>query len=546
MSPLFRKQYACLSAVDKQIDVTKLPSSEGAAFDSIRNQHDPECHPKTRIEVLHDIKIWADAEKGKPIFWLNGKAGTGKSTISKTVARHFASKRQLGASFFFKRGESDRGRANRFFTTIATQLVRNVPQVASAIRAAIDATPDISEKQMKDQFEKLLFYPLETVRSDPTISSNIVIVVDALDECESEQDIKTLLSLLSRTLASDEIRLRIFVTSRPELPIRLGFKKMSNDAHKDVVLHEIAKHIIDRDIFAFLKDELARIRDEELARNLNDCSLPLGWPEDNICQKLTDMASPLFIFAATICRFIGDPNWDTQEQLEILLKYSTQSQASKLDQTYLPVLDRLLADCDDAQATILLEQFRIVIGSIIILEEPLPTDALAKLLGVSRRTIDLRLDALHSVLDVPSDPHQPVRILHLSFREFLLDPNKQGKSNFWVEEVQAHTYVARQCLEVLERPAALEKNICKLEIPGTLLSEVDRSRLGQYLPAEVQYACRYWANHLVRSRSNKLWDRAFKFLEGKFLYWLEAMSLMGRSSESLITIGFLRQNISVS
>lgn len=45
-------------------------------------------------------------------------AGTGKSTIARTVARSFADEGQLDASFFdffFKKGEGDRGTAGRFF-----------------------------------------------------------------------------------------------------------------------------------------------------------------------------------------------------------------------------------------------------------------------------------------------------------------------------------------------------------------------------------------------------------------------------------------------
>lgn len=465
-------------------------------------------------------------------------AGTGKSTMSRTVAQNFADKQQLGASFFFKRGEGDRGRANRFFTTIASQLIRSVPHVTPAIRAAIEETPDISEKQMKDQCEKLLLCPLKGMDADTTTICIIVIVIDALDECDDEDDIKAILKLLSQAQAVQRIRLRIFVTSRPELPIRLGFKRMSEDTHEDVKLHEITKDVIDHDIAAFLKDELVKIRENN--------ALGVDWPGDNTCQKLVQTASPLFIFAATICRFIGDSKWAPQEQLDIVLKYSTRSQASKLDQTYLPVLDRLLMRCDSAETARLLEEFRTIVGTIVILEEPLAPKTLANILKISRDSIDRRLNALHSVLDVPASPDQPIRLLHLSFRDFLLDPSKQGKSEFWVDEANANSYLAGQCLELLDRPGVLKRNLCELDSPGTLRSEINPQSIRQHLPAEVQYACRYWADHVARSRIDSLCDRVNTFLNGKFLYWLEAMSLMGRSFESLVTINILQKTIGVS
>ena len=94
------------------------------------------------------------------MFWLNGMAGTEKSTIARTVAQFFAEQRQLGASFFFKKGKGDRSTASRFFTTIATDLAAHVPGLIPSITKAIDADPAIFEKTLKDQFEKLILQPL--------------------------------------------------------------------------------------------------------------------------------------------------------------------------------------------------------------------------------------------------------------------------------------------------------------------------------------------------------------------------------------------------
>src|SRR2546421_5660832 len=80
---------------------------------------------------------------GKYIFWLNGMAGTGKSTIARTVASTFADDKRLGASFFFSRGAGDRGRATRFFTTLAVQLTRVLPDLKRYICDALTEYGDI-------------------------------------------------------------------------------------------------------------------------------------------------------------------------------------------------------------------------------------------------------------------------------------------------------------------------------------------------------------------------------------------------------------------
>ncbi|KAK9574875.1 hypothetical protein V6Z77_001663, partial [Aspergillus fumigatus] len=100
--------------IDHSISLSRLRTAKGAAFNSYENQHD-ECLLGTRTKLLSDIEKWAISPQGKCIFWLNGMAGTGKSTISRTVAHRLKENGPLRASFFFKKGEKDRGSAKSLF-----------------------------------------------------------------------------------------------------------------------------------------------------------------------------------------------------------------------------------------------------------------------------------------------------------------------------------------------------------------------------------------------------------------------------------------------
>jgi hypothetical protein len=66
-----------------------------------------------------------DDTNGKSVFYLQGMVGTDKSTISRTVAQHLVERadRPLVATFFFKRGEGDRGNASRVIPTLTSQLI---------------------------------------------------------------------------------------------------------------------------------------------------------------------------------------------------------------------------------------------------------------------------------------------------------------------------------------------------------------------------------------------------------------------------------------
>jgi hypothetical protein len=209
---------------------------------------------------LHDITKWVNNKDGKPIFWLSGMAGMGKSTIARTIAQSFASHGQLGASFFFKRGEGERGNALRFFTTIAHDLVACEPGTLPGIRKALDEDSAISGRALKDQFEKLILQPLLGIKQACSQALVRVVVIDALDECEQEQDIRAILQLLALTKAIRPVPLRIVVTSRPELHIRLGFKEMPNGTYQDLVLHELPRSMIEHDIRLFLEHEFGTIQ----------------------------------------------------------------------------------------------------------------------------------------------------------------------------------------------------------------------------------------------------------------------------------------------
>jgi hypothetical protein len=516
--------------------MSRLPTAEGASFDSHIEEHNSKCLPNTRTELLHHIRGWANDKNSKPIFWLNGAAGTGKSTIARTVAQALADQQQLGASFFFKKGEGERGNATRFFTTIATQLACRVSGLRPGFKKAIEADPAISEKNLKDQFEKLILDPLLDTAHLP--AAVLFIVIDALDECQPDDNIRVILQLLSRTRDLKSVSLRVFVTSRPEPHIRLGFKRLPDGTFEDFILHQdqVIRQTIQHDIRVYFEYELARVREER--------SLSSDWPRQDQVEALVEQAVPLFIFAATACRYIGDQRGNPRKRLEIILEYQN-IKVSKLDATYLPILNQLFDEEDENDRERWACEFRDIVGSIVVLETPLSTASLARLLHISKDDVTCRLDSLHSVLSIPDRDDLPVRLLHLSFREFLVDASKKGKSPFWVDERATHESLASHCLRLMSGPNGLRQNMCNLQ-PGTLRIEVDEGKITSHLSPELQYACRYWVYHLEQSqRLVSVGATADIFLQKHFLHWLEAMSLIGDTNKYISLLQTLSTLIEV-
>lgn len=208
-------------------------------------QHMPLCLPDTRVDLLHQLQTWADDVDAKCIFWLNGMAGTGKSTIARTIAREFFSQKRLGGSFFFSRGAGNLGHAAKFFSTLAFQLAKTYSLLKSYICMAITEHEDIAQQAMSDQWKHLILGPLSRLAGCPLYNATVVLVIDALDECEHQDDIRVILQLFAEAKSLNTVRLRIFITSRLELPNQLGFRSIPTNTHEDFILHNISQPTID-------------------------------------------------------------------------------------------------------------------------------------------------------------------------------------------------------------------------------------------------------------------------------------------------------------
>jgi len=528
------KQQKCLS---------KLPDAEGAAYNHRLWEHEDRCLPDTRVELRRTIMDWFEDPNGECIFWLNGMAGTGKSTISRTVAGDLAEKKRLAASFFFSRGRGDISHAGQFFTTIAAQLTRSLPVLRPLIARAIEAHFDILKQGLTEQWKHLILDPLKKA---PAESIQLVVVIDALDECDSKDDIQLILKLLAQAKCLKTIRLRVLVTSRPETPILLGFRNLPGEAYQDFVLHDIPPPTVNQDISIFFRTKLSSVKSEiELSTTL--------WPDEPTIQRLVEKAAGLFIYAATIYRFIREDNYAPEDQLSVILEedHDTSSQSpakpqsptKHLDDMYTKLLQHSvvgnqIVHMDDYLAV----QFRKIVGSIIVMFDVMAVKEIAKLLHL--RTISATLASLRSVLNIPQNEGQPVRVFHPSFRDFLLDPQRCLDSRFSIDSKETHITLFRNSIALL---AELRQDLCNLREPGVSVSDIPEHIIQQYIPAHIHYACRYWFHHFqLGNPIQEDMDRVLQFLEQDFLHWLEALSLSREVSNGVLMVKGLEVALEVS
>ena len=492
-----------------------LPNVAQAAFDHHDRRHDPVCLRDTRVKVLEEITKWSN-ERGEPhIFWVNGMAGVGKSTIARTVARTLADVGRLGASFFFSRGGGDLGNAGKVFTTLAFQLSKVSSDLKRYICEAVKQHPDIAEKAPRDQLEQLIFRPVSRLKED-SFPFPIIFVLDALDECDGDRDIQQILQLLTEEWAVRPGQLRILVTSRPETPIRLGFRNIPEFLHYDLVLHDIPRDVVDHDISIYFQQELKNIE------------VP-----GHDFELLIEKACGLFIWAATACRYIKSGKFITK-RLHTVLKGGPgeRNPEKELDEMYTRIiLASISGEDDDEYKEQLFALFRKIAGAIVTIFDPLSTDSLAQLLDISKSDTKATLNDLHSVLDVPENLEKPVQLLHPSFRDFLTE-QRCPEERLRVDEKQMHQDLANSCLGLMSK--GLKVDICHLGLPGALVNELSNSKVKQHISAELRYACRYWVSHIQRIEGSLHdGDDTHKFLQAHFLHWLEVLSLIGHLPDSV-------------
>ncbi|PLB49666.1 hypothetical protein P170DRAFT_426542 [Aspergillus steynii IBT 23096] len=395
--------------------------------------------------------------------------------------------------FFFKRNEPDRGNARRLIPTITKELIKQNKDLASGVLKAIEHNPQIDTKDVTEQFNKLLLEPLKNVAMYPS---------------------RTL--FLSRVQEPSSMRLKIFLTSRPELPLRRFFEKESS--HQGLILEKIAEEAIKEDIMRFLEHRFAEIR--------RQAKIGKDWPGDEVLEALATACMPLFISAATICRFIEQSGEDPVKHLADILK-DQRRYMTKIDKTYGPIFDRILRERDKNKQEKQVTRFKRIFGVIILLSVPLPINALSEFVGISARSVKFLLDSFHSVLRIPDEQDLPVRILHPSFREYLLTT----QSRFHVDEGLTHNDMTSHYLRVINQH--LKRDICDLQSFGIQHEDIDDKIIRQFVPPHLQYSCRYWVFHLAQSKSPLSKTEVLSFLKAYFLHWLEVMSLTGVISETV-------------
>ena len=426
----------------------------------------------------------------------------------------------LGASFLFSRSEDERKSAKLFFGTIAFQLSQYSQEIALRIGEALEDNPDASSKQLRDQLRDLIIHPLQSCEKPS--KTTILIAIDALDECD-EQDAERLLSLFLQEIRKVP-NLEIFFTTRPEHHIRNIL--LRHKYHQLYRLHDIESSIVEGDIRSYLSHQLSS---QAVEAALPELDPPPWTPSSSELNTLINSAGKLFIIASTTIKFLLDdrrynPKAQMRDLMQVITVHKTGVPLNTLDGVYTQILSVAIPSNSSPE---IFSRFHSVIGTIVLLRDPLPLRRLAILLQTDLNDVKGALVHLQSIIFL-SEPEDTPRIYHKSFPDFITDAKRCSHDpRFLVSVGMQHACIARNCFRVMDEQ--LRANICDLKFPEMYLdNDKIQHLLGDRISSELRYACLHWATHLLNAEKDGNFSRLLeRFSSTHLLHWLKVLSLIG-------------------
>jgi hypothetical protein len=484
--------------------------------------------PDTRTAILREIEDWALAPKDNlSVYWLTGMAGTGKTTIAKSICNFLEDSELLGGSFFISRNVAGTRDPANIVCTLAHDLSRISRTARTRLVESLKSQPNAHDRPTDELVYELIAKPAQHER--------LVLVIDALDECNTVEGreggdlLPTLLSSLRGT------QMKLFITSRNEKTIHDMF---SQATHASLKLHDVEASAVASDVRHFYEQSFRALVQER--------QLPISvpWPKPDVLAMLTKMTGHLFVYAATLIKYVGERRWSPITRLEAWLETekakangATQKGSSHLDGLYTQILLDAAIDSKGNVDPELYPRMQKLLGAVVLMRNPMSPRAIAHLIDVPDYYVKADLQMLASVLIVPTDNTELVRILHPSFPEFMIDPARCSNDHLRIIPSSYHAFLAHRSLSIMNE-GSLRRDMCRLRTPW-FRSEAGVSKpfqepnldeaVSANISEELRYACTYWMHHFIASEGHQLPDtpQQLELFSLKHpLHWIEVLSLM--------------------
>jgi hypothetical protein len=464
----------------------KLDARDTAHF---KRGKDNTCLNGTRVDLCRRIEEWIetrDTEHQRKLFWLHGKAESGKSTVANTVAS-MAQRQGYLLSCFCKRDDPYLSDSKHVLPALAFNFAEQHDSYRVALMQSfhggsggvgIVETTDIST-QLEQLFAKLLPSIADPCRPH-------VVVIDALDECGSNPKERRELAHAAVGLSSVVPWIKVFLTSRDEAGINTVLRAGEECTPCDINDETEVDHDVERYISAQLN------------------ALDLQLSGDHI-RQLAQRGEGRFIWCSTLFRYLNERVNPRDALNDFLHGDKPHGSLAQLDALYHQVLESAAKHPED------MASMRVILGTISLtsVNPPLSIAAIWSFLdGYKGEQLRPRSEGQvrnlvkgsHAVLFFEGSEDGAVRAYHTSFYDFLGKQFHTGAN--WLGKDNVDLQMLRRSLEIMHEQ--LRFNICKLDnlILNQDVADLDR-RIHDNISEELRYSSSFWSTHLLPSHFSK-------------------------------------------
>ncbi|KAF8661417.1 hypothetical protein AX16_001335 [Volvariella volvacea WC 439] len=306
--------------------------------------------------------------------------------------------------------------------------------IGRKIYQVIEQDPEVLRSDVEVQWRQLIVETVISFHSLPPAT----MIIDGLDECGSTDDQRKILELVAS--CGPYFPISFLIASRPEPHIINSFDTEPLSLICQVVIDLVA-YKDDQEMEMFVQASFSRIFTEHYDL-LKSYSVDGVWPSDDIVDLITAKADGQFIYPVTLFKYIGEVYADPQERLMLCLEQNLEV-LSPLDALYTQILQ---SSHEPDNTTI--QDFLFLLFPAEDREAP-TLQILSLILDLDTAEIRSYLRKLHSVVDIPEDDYNEIRIHHQSFIDFLLDSDRC--SAYQINQRDSAIRIINGCLSALKK-----------------------------------------------------------------------------------------------